>query len=190
MSVVSKEGIVDLIKSATQVNLRYSAVALKLVRAYVREFDSVLRDGAAAGQASPTDVPPPRTPQPQTAEPIVRRAPILLAGRAGGQARGAFLLNNAGDTMLTVGLMTQGEIDPGAAELDPASFVLEPGGSKVVQISVLITDKMDIDRDYPGVVVAPMLAAPPIEFVMRRLPDATPQASGPKPRAPRGRADG
>jgi len=68
--------------------------------------------------------------------------------------------------------------------------VLEPGDSRVVQLKVLITDTMDVDRDYPGAVIAPSLAAPPIEFVVRRLPDATPPTLVAKARAPRSRAGG
>jgi fructose-specific component phosphotransferase system IIB-like protein len=160
-----RERIVDLLKNATAVNLRYSAVTLKLAREYIKELDGVVRHGVAGGEDSD---------QPSTAPTPGRRASILLVGQTGTQATGAFILNNTADADLTVALVVQGELGPVETELVPASLVIGPGDSAVVQLKVTMTDAMEIGRDYGGAVVAPSLAAQPVEFVVRRLPDEAP----------------
>lgn len=162
---MTRDDIVDLIKSAAEVNLRYSGIALGLVREYIKEFNGVLRDRPVTEEVWAS-----------TDGQLLRRAPILLVGRAGTQASGAFMLNNTGEAELAVNLVAQGEFDPRGTEFDPAHFTLAPQASAVVQLRVAITAEMEVDRDYTGVVVAPSLAVQPIEYVVRRLPD-TPAAT-------------
>jgi fructose-specific component phosphotransferase system IIB-like protein len=178
-----KERIIDVIKSATEVNLRYSAITLKLAREYIKEFDGLVRDKVAG-----TD--PDRPGGDTGATAPERRPPILLVGAAGAEATGAFVLNNTAEADLNVALVVQGDLGPARAELVPATFVISPGGSAVVQLKVAIAEGMEAGRDYCGAVVAPGLSAPAIEFVVRRLPGDPPSTPASKARAPRSRPAG
>ena len=141
-----RERVIDLIKTATEVNLRYSAITLKLAREYIKEFDGVVRDGVA-GRPAPAEAQAEAPPAPE------RRPPILLVGRAGGEASGAFMLSNGADADLTVALVVQGDLGTVRAELVPASLVIAPGDSALVQLRVAITAEMEPGRDYAGAVV-------------------------------------
>ncbi|MEA3037596.1 MAG: hypothetical protein QOE79_109 [Sphingomonadales bacterium] len=173
-----KDRIVGVLKGATEVNLRYSAIALNLARQYVKEFDGVVRGGATATDAG-GEAPPDKA---------KRRPPIFLVGEAGTEAGGAFVLNNTADAELTVRLVVQGEIEPVQVRIVPDSLVIAPRDSAVVQLRVPITDAMEVGRDYGGAVVAPSLASDPVEFVVRRLADPTPAAADPKSKASSGRS--
>lgn len=176
-----RDRVIDLIKSATEVNLRYSAITLKLAREYIKEFDGVVRN-RVAGRADPADAdaPPAAPPEP--------RPPILLVGQAGSEASGAFMLSNGADADLTVNLVVQGDLGPVRAELVPATLVIAPGDNAVVQLKVAISSEMEPGRDYAGAVVAPGLSAQAVEFIARRLPG---EPLPPKqPKAPRRRAAG
>ncbi|HET9640764.1 MAG TPA: hypothetical protein VFP12_16335 [Allosphingosinicella sp.] len=178
-----KDRIIDIIKSATEVNLRYSAVTLKLAREYIKEFDGLVRDKVAGID--------PDRPIGETGAPAPeRRPPILLVGVAGTQATGAFVLNNTAEADLNVALVLQGDLGPARAELVPATFVIAPGASAVVQLKVTIAEAMEVGRDYGGAVIAPGLSAPAIEFVVRRLPGDPPSKPAAKARAPRNRPTG
>ena len=175
-----KERIIDVIKSATEVNLRYSAITLKLAREYIKELDGLVREKVAGTDSDRSNG--------ATAEPAPeRRPPILLVAQAGAEATGAFVLNNAAEADLNVALIVQGELGPARAELVPASFVIPPADSAVVQLKVKVTEGMEVGRDYVGAVVAPGLSAPAIEFVVRRLPGESPPKPASRPRATRKR---
>jgi hypothetical protein len=167
-----RDRIVGVLKGATEVNLRYSAIALNLARQYVKEFDGVVRGGVApdTGDEAPPDK-------------GKRRPPIFLVGEAGTEAGGAFVLNNTADAELTVRLVVQGEIEPVQVRIVPDSLVIAPRDSAVVQLRVPITDAMEVGRDYAGAVVALSLASDPIEFIVRRLADPAPVAPDPKSKA-------
>ncbi|HEY5724154.1 MAG TPA: hypothetical protein VIT45_17730 [Allosphingosinicella sp.] len=175
-----KERIIEAIKGATEVNLRYSAITLKLAREYIKELDGLVRDKVAGIEADrPNGAAAGAAPE--------RRPPILLVGQAGTEATGAFLLSNTAEAKLDVTLVIQGDISSAQAELVPASFAIAPGDSAVVQLKVTITEALEMGRDYAGAVVAPGLSAPPIEFVVRRLSGDPPSKPASKARAPRSR---
>jgi hypothetical protein len=166
-----KDKILDVLKGAVEVNLRYSSIALNLSKEYIKEFDRAVRDGAAA---KPDAKPEPAAEQqstPPTPAPA-RRQPILLVGELDEEATGAFVLNNSSASDLNVNLMVQGELDPGQVQLVPASFVLPAGSNAVVRVKVMLSATLEEGRDYSGAVFAPGLSAQAIEFVVRRLPGA------------------
>ena len=135
-----RDRIIDLVKAATEVNLRYSAIALKLAKEYVKEFDVIVRNGATAnaGTRGSEDVPADK------AAPERRPPPILLVGEAGSEASGAFVLNNMAETELSVTLALQGDPGPVRAKLVPAALTIAPAASAVVQIRVAITEKLEL----------------------------------------------
>jgi hypothetical protein len=163
-----KDKILDVLKGAVEVNLRYSSIALNLSKEYIKEFDRAVRDGAAA---KPDAKPEPAAAQQSTPAPA-RRQPILLVGELDEEATGAFVLNNSSASDLNVNLMVQGELDPGQVQLVPASFVLPAGSNAVVRVKVMLSATLEEGRDYSGAVFAPGLSAQAIEFVVRRLPGA------------------
>lgn len=165
---MARDRIIEAIKGATEVNLRYSAIALKLAKEYVKDLDGIVRNGAAATATDRREEPPPAPP------PAEQRPPILLVGEAGSEASGAFVLNNASATELSVTLSLQGDLGPARAELVPSALTIAPGASAVVRIRVPITKAIELDRDYAGAVVAPGLSVQAIPFMIRRLPPEAP----------------
>jgi hypothetical protein len=156
-----KDRLIDAIKGAVELNLRYSSVVLNLSKDYIRDFEQLVRKGVQRGDAPSDGVDKPAA---------VRRAPILLVGERGEIATGAFVLNNTANAELNVSLVVQGELEPGQVEVVPATLVLPPSGNAYVRLKVPLSDAMSEDRDYVGAVVAPGLSAQAIEFVVRRLP--------------------
>jgi hypothetical protein len=165
---MARDRIIEAIKGATEVNLRYSAIALKLAKEYVKDLDGIVRNGAGATATDRSEEPPPAPP------PAEQRPPILLVGEAGSEASGAFVLNNSAATELSVSLVLQGDLGPARAELVPSALTIAPGANAIVRIRVAITEAIELDRDYAGAVVAPGLSAQAIPFLIRRLPSEAP----------------
>ncbi|CAD5371607.1 conserved hypothetical protein [Rubrivivax sp. A210] len=161
--------VTDLLKGAVELNLRYTSTLLHLSKDYLKDAGEVLtRDDAPA--------PPPAT--------APARAPLLIAGRSGDLANAAFAINNPGDKPIQVHLLVQGELGDERVRLDPARFSLDAGKGTIVRIVVPIDDKLEAERDHPGTVVAPGLAAQGVPFIVRRLaaegggaPDAAPPST-------------
>jgi hypothetical protein len=172
-----KDRLLDVLKGAVEVNLRYSSIALNISKEYVKEFNRVVRDRVAAKL------------DPAEAKPVsVRRQPILLVGQLNEQATGAFVLNNTSGTELNVSLAVQGELSPTQVQLVPSSFVLASGESGVVRLKVILADALEEGRDYSGAICAPGLSAQAIDFVVRRLPDGAGAEPPREGKAPSNRA--
>jgi hypothetical protein len=180
MTGMIRERVVGLLKGAAEVNLRYSAMTLRLAREYIKEFDALLRE--PSGNSGPDAQPEPQTeaaPQAEAAPPP--RPPILLAGSAGAEAGGVFMLSNGADFELPVQLLVQDYDGPAPPTLTPASFTMAPRAMAAVQLGLRIGEDLEIGRDYRGTVVAPSLSAPPVEFIVRRMADeAAPSAESPQ----------
>jgi len=183
-----RERVVGLIKGAAEVNLRYSAMTLRLAREYIKEFDALLRE--PSGGSGPDAQPEPQAqPGPQAeAAAAAPRPPILLAGPAGAEAGGVFMLSNAADFELPVQLLVQSYDGPMPPTLTPSAFTMAPRATAVVQLHLTLGEDLEIGRDYAGTVVAPSLSAPPVAFVVRRLADEAAPAPAAAPKAKRKRA--
>jgi len=161
--------VTDLIKGAVELNLRYTSTLLHLSKDYLKDANVVLTREAAPA-------PPPDEPAPQ-------RPPLLVVGRAGDVANAAFAINNPTDREINVHLVVQGELDERHVRTDPARFTLKPGEGTIVRILATIDEKLPVDRDHVGSVVAPGLSNQGVPFIVRRLPDAKVAATGAEPRA-------
>ncbi|HXJ03438.1 MAG TPA: hypothetical protein VNH44_19615 [Micropepsaceae bacterium] len=180
-----KDRLLDVLKGAVEVNLRYSSIALNLSKEYIKEFDRALRDGAAAKPTPSAEAAPEARPAPP------RRQPILLVGQLNEEASGAFVLNNTSATELNVNLVVQGELEPSQVQLVPSTFVLAAGATAVVRLKVNLTGALEMGRDYSGAVIAPGMSAQAIEFVVRRLPgEAAAKTAKKKRKASASRAAG
>lgn len=155
--------VTDLLKGAVELNLRYTSTLLHLSKDYLKDAGAVIsRDDVPAPAPGPTPAP---------------RAPLLIAGKSGDLANGAFAINNPSEREINVHLLVQGELGDDRVRLDPARFSLQPGAGTVVRILMPIDDKLEVERDYPGTVVAPGLAAQGVPFIVRRLAGAAPSPS-------------
>jgi len=97
---------------------------------------------------------------------------LLIVGRAGETGNGAFAINNPSDREMNVHLVVQGELDERTVSVDPARLVLKPSESTIVRILARIDDKLPVDHDHIGSVVAPGLTNQGVPFIVRRLADA------------------
>lgn len=146
----------ETIRSASAVNLKYSAELLNLGRQYVRAFSSALSDGL-----------------PQTAEDseTPRRAPLLLAGQEGETANAAFTINNPGTLKGTVTLSVIGDFADTRVTVTPEVLSLDDAtGETVVRILAKIGKKTEAGTDYTGTVLFPEMDYRLIDFVVRKLP--------------------
>src|SRR5215472_3101631 len=109
-----KDRLLDVLKGALELNLRYSSVVLNLSKEYLKEFDRVVRNGSSAR-------PVPTAAESKPAAP--RRSPLLLVGELNEEATSAFALNNTADTDLKINLVAQGELDAAQVKLYPESLV-------------------------------------------------------------------
>ena len=156
--------VTDLVKGALELNLRYTSTLLHLSKDYLKDANEVLKREPAA-PAPPPDAPP------------AQRPPLLVVGRAGELANGAFAINNPTEREIDVHLVVQGELDERHVRVEPARLKLKAGESAIVRILASIDQKLPVDRDHVGSVVAPGLSNQGVPFIVRRLADAT--ADGP-----------
>jgi hypothetical protein len=161
--------VTDLLKGAVELNLRYSSTLLHLSKDYLKDANVVLT----------RDPPAPTSPD---APPVVQRPPLLVVGRRGEVANGAFAINNPGEREMQVHLLVQGEVDERHARVEPSRFTLKAGEGVIVRILATIDEKLPIEQDLPGAVVAPGLSNQSVPFIVRRLADAPTEPA--KPPAP------
>jgi hypothetical protein len=118
-------------------------------------------------------------------------SPGLSVSRAGDTGNGAFAINNPSDREMNVHLVVQGELDEPEVSVEPARLTLKPGEGAIVRILARINDRLAVDRDFIGSVVAPGLTNQGVPFIVRRLPDAagaTEPSASPAPRKARVRS--
>ena len=148
----------DAIRSASAVNLKYSAELLNLGREYVRAFTAAL----TAGQ----DVR-----EPETRAPDQSRPPLLLAGKAGEIANAAFAINNPRSLKGTVTLDVTGDFADTTVTVEPESLRLEDaGGEIIVRILAKIGRNAVPGTDYTGTLLIREMNHPVTGFVVRKLP--------------------
>ena len=143
------------IRSASAVNLKYSADLLNLGRDYVRAFSAAL---VAPDEKKDTNT-------------DAARAPLLLAGRAGETANAAFAISNSGQLSGVVTLQVTGEFADTKVSVEPERLSFDDGdGDRIVRIVAKVGRKTKADADYVGSVVIPELDHRITNFVLRKLP--------------------
>lgn len=167
--------VTDLLKGAVELNLRYTSTLLHLSKDYLKDANAVLTRGPEAAAAPAGD----------DGATTVARPPLLVVGRSGETGNGAFAINNPSDREMNVHLVVQGELDERVVSVDPARLTLKPGESAIVRILARIDDKLPVDRDHVGSVVAPGLTNQGVPFIVRRLPDAAGSGETPASYTPR-----
>jgi hypothetical protein len=167
--------VTDLLKGAVELNLRYTSTLLHLSKDYLKDANVVLTRDTPA-------------PAPEPDEPAPRRPPLLVVGRSGDLANGAFAINNPGEREMQVHLVVQGEVDERHVRVEPSRFTLKAGEGVVVRILATIDDKLPVEQDLPGAVVAPGLSSQSVPFIVRRLADVA--ADPAKPAEPAKPASG
>lgn len=173
--------VTELLKSAVELNLKYTSTLLHLSKDYLKDAGEVIsREPAPA----PAPAPSPAT-----------RPPLLIVGRSGETGNAAFAINNPSEKDMSVHLVVQGDLGDDRVQLDPARFALKPGEQTIVRVLVAFDDKLPENHDHVGQVVAPGLSNQGVPFIVRRLPSAdmpaVPPDDAPKPAAsPRARRAG
>lgn len=161
--------VTDLLKSAVELNLRYTSTLLHLSKDYLKDANGVL-----SREVAPTPAPAPDAPPAQ-------RPPLLVVGRSGEVANGAFAINNPGEREIAVHLVVQGEVDERHVRVEPARLNLKPGEGAIVRILARIDEKLPLEQDLPGAVVAPGLSSQGVPFIVRRLADLPAEPVAPEP---------
>jgi hypothetical protein len=151
--------VTDLLKSAVELNLRYTSTLLHLSKDYLKDANVVLTRDPPAPAPATTDAP------------VAQRAPLLVVGRSGDVANGAFAINNPGEREMQVHLVVQGEVDERHVRVEPSRFSLKAGEGVIVRILATIDNTLPSEQDLPGAVVAPGLSNQSVPFIVRRLAD-------------------
>ena len=171
--------VTELLKSAVELNLRYTSTLLHLSKDYLKDANTVLTKPPQPAPATPDEPVP------------AQRPPLLVVGRAGEVGNAAFAINNPGDKEMNVHLVVQGELDERVVSVEPARLTLKGGDGAIVRILARFDEKVPVDRDHVGTVVAPGLTSQGVPFIVRRLADVPTEAPSPQPApdpAPRKRA--
>jgi hypothetical protein len=142
----------ETIRTASSVNLRYSADLMNLARNYVRDFSAALT------------TPPADEPAPAPAG-----APLLLAGKAGETANAAFAIRNSGKLTGTVTLQVTGDFADSKVTVEPERISFDEDGEKIVRILAVVGKKMESGKDFTGSVTIPELDHRITGFVLRKL---------------------
>lgn len=159
--------VTELLKGAVELNLRYTSTLLHLSKDYLKDANAVLtRDPPAPAPTTPDAPAPPRP-------------PLLIVGRSGEVANGAFAINNPGEREMQVHLVVQGEVDERHVRVEPNRFTLKAGEGAIVRILASIDDKLPAEQDLPGAVVAPGLSNQSVPFIVRRLADGSTEPTTP-----------
>jgi hypothetical protein len=161
----------DIIKSATEVNLRYSASALNLSKDYLKAFArAVTNESPPEGPDDQEEAAAGPEPGPRPSS-ETRRAPLIVAGRTGDTANAAFAVNNTSQMSGTVTLQAVGDFAGTKVTVDPETLTLKNGEGAIIRILAAIGKQTPVDVDHPGIVVIPELGLQIAEFMVRRLPD-------------------
>jgi len=171
----------ELLKGAVELNLRYTSTLLHLSKDYLKDANDVLTRGPSPEPEPPTvdpDEPAPNEPGKPPARPA-----LLIVGRAGETGHAAFAVNNPGEKDMSVHLIVQGELDERVVQVEPARLALKQGEGAIVRILARIDEKLPVNQDLLGSIVAPGLSNQGVPFIVRRLPDASTPAQDASPRA-------
>lgn len=156
---MNNQKLTDIIKNATEVNLRYSATLLNLSKDYLKAFGQAVTEGqvgdAAAGQTRPAPKP----------------TQLLIAGTKGELVKSAFSINNTSDLEGTATLEVMGNFGDTDISVEPESITLNTGESAVIRVITKIGGDLPVETQQPGVVVVKELGLPVAEIVVCRLPD-------------------
>jgi len=144
------------IRTASAVNLRYSADLLNLGRDYIKAFSAALLE-------------PGQEPSDKDA-PVAARAPLLLAGHAGETANAAFSLKGNSNLVGTVALEVTGDFGDSKVTLQPSSIEFDGETEQIVRILAKIGRKMPPETDHVGTVTIKQPNHLVTNFVLRKLP--------------------
>jgi len=161
------EHLGEALKGAVDLSVRYYAGLLKLSTDYLESLGKLV---TAAGTAS--------LQAPVAAAASTPRPPLLLAARSGEEATAAFLIENTLSGRVTARVAVQGSGIAAQVAAQPEVVSLGPGEQCVIQARLRIDPSAELGRDYLGELAVPELASRTIPFVVRRLPDEAPAASG------------
>jgi hypothetical protein len=162
----------DIIKSAAEVNLRYSANLLNLSKDYVKAFSKAVTNEMSSDEDD-------NAPEPRPTQPL-----LIVAGRKGETANAAFAINNTSQMSGSVTLSINGDFADSKVTVEPDTLSLKNGEGAIIRILATIGSKTSVDQDYQGAVRINELGIQLAEFIVRRLPDikAPKKASPRRPR--------
>lgn len=145
----------NTIRSASAVNLKFSADLLNLGRDYIRAFSAALT-------TTEPDAP---------SRSDTTRTPLLLAGRNGDTANAAFAISNSGKLRGTFTLQLTGDFADTRIIVDPERISFDDEKSdRIVRLLAEIGPQTEIDKDYVGTVIIPELDHRITNIVLRKLP--------------------
>lgn len=161
----------DILKNATEINLRYSASLLNLSKDYIKAFSGAITQKEASDGDDSGDQDDDQAKTKTETKTETKRIPLIVAGRKGEKTNAAFAVNNTSQMEGTVTLRAVGEFADSNIKIEPETLSLKNGEGAIIRILATIGKKLSVEEDYRGTVVIPELGLQVAEFVVRRLPD-------------------
>jgi len=149
------------LRSAIDLSAKYYAGLLKLSTDYLQSLGTLIVPFTDASGKAATAAPAPPVP------------PLLLAARAGEEARTAFLVTNSLSQQVTTRVVIRGGEVARRVQSMPETMTLQPGEHSVVQATLVMDASIEVNRDVSGEFAIPELSSKTIPFVVRRLPDSS-----------------
>jgi hypothetical protein len=160
----------DAFKRALDANVRYyqalGQVTVDYWRAILGVFGEVKLPFNIPGVTRPA-APPPTAPTPAAAS-------LALEADAGAQAVGVFLVDNKLPNAVSAPVVVSAFADDSGktvrptVTVDPPTVTLDPGGQKIVQISVTVDESLTPGTAYRAQVSVPGLSGGTVPLVLRR----------------------
>lgn len=194
----------ETVRRTFQANVQLYEAIGQASLAYVKALGAIwsgmalpLNLGSLSPAFSPAPAPAaPRAPAPPAPAPSPA---LVLAGEAGQEARGVFMVANQLGRRVSAPVVTSPFTDPAGREVHPA-FRIEPelvtldaGEQILVQVVVSVGEDLEPGLDYRAAVSVPGLSDSRVALVLRRRAPAPPPpsppakaAAPPKPRRKKG----
>ena len=205
------QGLGRVLSRMLEANIHYYEGLGRLTTDYLRilvgaigEVQLPVRlDRSGSTIATAATPPAPSSPSAHGAPPVPVAPPppaptMVLEAEAGGQAVGAFLVENRLVKRVSAPVVASSFVDPSGREIRPA-LVLEPevvtldaGEQILVRVMATVPGELETGVSYRGDITVPGVWGGRVHLVLRRRPSAPPAAAGkptpPRPATHRGRA--
>jgi len=192
--VAERPDLTQALRRVSEANLRYYEALGKLTIDYWSSVFGVLGELSGRALSSSGVHPQPTTAAPApaaaAAAPIAQAPAMVLEAPVGGQAMGAFLVENRLARRLSTPIVASTFVTDDGREvrprlqLDPEVVTLEPGEQVLVRVLAAIDEQLESGVTYRGTVTVPGLSGHNVRLVLRRRGEPAPAPPPPAPTAP------
>jgi len=180
--MTEEQGLSRVLSRVLEANLHYYEGLGRLTADYLRVLVGAVGDVRLPvrlgrhGSSTPSSAE--ATPVPST--PPAPAPAMVLEAESGGQAVGAFLVENRLPKRVSAPVVASSFVDPAGREvrpalvLEPEVVTLDPGEQVLVRVMTTVREDLESGVTYRGDIMVPGVWGGRVHLVLRRRPDATP----------------